>query len=243
MDTVDGMSRPLALITGGTRGIGLATAEALAPDFDLIVGGRSERSVAEVCERFPHARGFVVDLADEAATASAVEQLGLERLDALIHSAGVAGGVPTAESSRELWREMFEINVIAVSELTRLLLPALIAAQGTVVTVNSGSGLVARGAGGHYPATKFALTALSDVLREELRPEGVRVCSVHPGRVDTDMQRELVAGENRPYDPMEFLRPASVATAIRTAVTATPDATYETISIRPAPAATNRRRG
>ena len=79
------------------------------------------------------------------------------------------------------------------------------------------------------------------MLREELRPEGVRVCSVHPGRVDTDMQRQLVASEDRPYDPLEFLRPESVATAVRTVLTATPDATYETISIRPGPAATNRR--
>lgn len=81
------------------------------------------------------------------------------------------------------------------------------------------------------------------MLREELRPAGVRVCSVHPGRVDTEMQRELVASENRPYDPLEHLRPESVATAIRTAILATEDATYETISIRPAPAATNRRQG
>ena len=71
--------------------------------------------------------------------------------------------------------------------------------------------------------------------------DGVRVVSVHPGRTDTQMQQELVASENRPYDPQEFLRPSSVATAVRTALTATPDATYETISIRPAPAATNRR--
>ena len=55
------------------------------------------------------------------------------------------------------------------------------------------------------------------------------------------MQRDLVASEHRPYDPLEFLRPESVATAVRTALTATPDATYETISIRPGPAATNRR--
>lgn len=236
------MSRPLALITGGTRGIGRATAAALADDFDLIIGGRDTAAVDEVCHALPHARPFVVDLTDEASTSAAVEQLGLDRLDALIHSAGISGGAATPDSNRALWRTMFEVNVIAVSELTRLLLPALIAAQGTVVTVNSGSGLVAKGAGGHYPASKFALTALTDVLREELRPDGVRVSSVHPGRVDTDMQRELVASENRPYDPLEFLTPESVATAIRTAVTATPDATYETISIRPAPAATNRRR-
>lgn len=234
-------SRPVVLITGATRGIGAAVCAALAPDHTLIVGGTDEAKVAQACERYADARPFVADLADEAATTAAVNQLALERLDGLVHSAGVAGGWSTRESTRAVWRRMLEINVIAVSDLTRLLLPALTAAQGTIVTINSGSGLRASGAGGHYPASKFALTALTDVLREELRPDGVRVCSIHPGRVDTDMQRELVASEGRDYDPQEFLRPESVADAVRAALTAGADATYETVSIRPAPAATNRR--
>lgn len=235
-------TRPTVLITGGTRGIGRAVADALAEDHRLLIGGRDEAAVTAVCGALPDAIPFVVDLADEDSTDAAVAGLGLDRLDGLVHSAGMSLGRSTTESSRAIWRKILEINVIAVSDLTRLLLPALIAAQGTIVTVNSGSGLRASGAGGHYPASKFALTALSDVLREELRPDGVRVVSVHPGRVDTDMQRDLVAREDRPYDAQEFLRPASVATAIRTALTATPDATYETISIRPGPAASNRSR-
>lgn len=235
------MTRPSVLVTGGTRGIGTAVCAALAPDHHLIIGGRDRDAVESACASYESAQPFICDLADEQSTADAVAALGLDRLDAVVHSAGVAGGQRTEDSSREIWRRMFELNVIAVSDLTRLLLPALRAAEGTIVTINSGSGLKASGKGGHYPATKFALTALTDVLREELRPDGIRVCSVHPGRVDTDMQRELVATENRPYDPLEFLRPESVATAVRTALTATPDATYETISIRPAPAASNRR--
>ncbi|AKU17707.1 SDR family oxidoreductase [Luteipulveratus mongoliensis] len=232
---------PVVLVTGATRGIGKAICDALATDHQLIVGGRDRAAVEAACAAYDHAQPFVVDLADDDATTAAVDELDLTRLDGLVHSAGVSGGWRTPDSSRAFWRLMLEINVIAVSDLTRLLLPALIEASGTVVTINSGSGLNARGAGGHYPASKFALTALSDVLREELRPDGVRVCSVHPGRTDTDMQRALVASEDRPYDPQEFLRPESVATAVRTALTATPDATYETISIRPGPAATNRR--
>ncbi|RNI21524.1 SDR family oxidoreductase [Flexivirga caeni] len=229
------------MITGATRGIGRAVADALATDHELLIGGRQRADVEAVCAQLPHARPFVADLADEQSTAEAVAGLDLQRLDALVHSAGMSVGVPTAESSRAVWRKILELNVIAVSDLTRLLLPALVEAAGTIVMINSGSGLRASGAGGHYPASKFALTALTDVLREELRPDGVRVVSVHPGRVNTDMQRELVAREGREYDPLEFLRPESVATAVRTALTATPDATYETISIRPAPAATNRR--
>ena len=235
------MTRPLVLVTGATRGVGAATCAALAPDHDLIVGGTDRATVERACAQYPSAVPFVADLGDEAATEAAVAGLDLIRLDGLVHSAGISVTSGTADSTRAMWRRVLEINVIAVSDLTRLLLPALIAAEGTIVAINSGSGLRASGVGGHYPASKFALTALTDVLREELRPQGVRVCSVHPGRVDTDMQRELVAGEDRPYDPLEFLRPESVATAVRTALTATPDATYETISIRPGPEATNRR--
>lgn len=232
--------RPVVLVTGGSRGIGRAICDALAPDHDLIIGGRDSAALEKVCGTYPFARPFVVDLADEDSTRSAVQDLGLRHLDGLVHSAGVSGGWATPDSNRAVWREMLEVNVIAVSDLTRLLLPALIEARGTLVTINSGAGLRATGQGGHYPASKFALTALTDVLREELRPDGVRVCSVHPGRVDTDMQRSLVASEDRAYDPMEHMRPESVAHAVRTVLTATPDATYETISIRPGPAATNR---
>ncbi|MBD2758258.1 SDR family oxidoreductase [Yimella sp. cx-573] len=233
------MTRPVVLVTGATRGIGAAICDALAPDHELVIGGRDKAAVEAACARYDAARPFIVDLADEAATNGAVEALQLDRLDALVHSAGVAGGSTTAESTRSIWRNMLEINVIAVSDLTRLLLAPLRAADGTVVMINSGSGLRASGTGGHYPASKFALTALTDVLREELRPDGIRVCSVHPGRVDTDMQRELQESMGRAYDPLEFLRPESIATAVRTAITATPDATYETISVRPGPAATN----
>lgn len=232
--------RPVVLITGGTRGIGRACADALADDHHLLIGGRDADQVAQMCADLPSAAPFVADLMDDTSTVAAVEGLRLDRLDGLVHSAGVSGGWATPDSNRQKWRDMLEINVIAVSELTRLLLPALVAARGTVVMVNSGAGLRATGQGGHYPASKFALTALTDVLRDELRPDGVRVCSVHPGRVDTDMQRELQAAMGRPYDPLEHLRPESVATAVRTAITASEDATYETISIRPAPAATNR---
>ncbi|WP_018156842.1 SDR family oxidoreductase [Demetria terragena] len=236
-------NQPVVLITGGARGIGRACADALAKDHHLIIGGRDEDVVRAACAQLPSAEPFVANLSDEDSTAAAVERLGATRLDGLVHSAGVSGGWTTPDSNRQKWRDMLEINVIAVSELTRLMLPALAAADGTVVMINSGAGLLATGRGGHYPASKFALTALTDVLRAELRPEGIRVCSVHPGRVDTDMQREMQAAQNKPYDPLHHLRPESVAIAVRTALTASPEATYETISIRPGPAATNREGG
>lgn len=72
-------------------------------------------------------------------------------------------------------------------------------------------------------------------MREELRPRGIRVSSVHPGRVATDMQVELNSFEGREYDEANYLRPESVASAVRLALTATPDANVDMISVRPGP--------
>lgn len=232
--------RPIVLVTGATRGIGRAVCDALAADHDLIVGGTHAEAVEKACAAYPNARPFVADLADEDAVARAVEALGLMRLDGLVHSAGVLGNGALTDLRRDDWRRTFEINVFAVADLTRLLLPALTAAHGTVVVINSGSGLTAHGPGGVYSASKFAARALTDSLREELRPDGVRVSSVHPGRVATDMQIELNEFEGREYVAENYLRPESVASAVRLALTATPDANVDMISVRPGPALTPR---
>ena len=101
-----------------------------------------------------------------------------------------------------------------------------------MVTINSGSGFTAGTGGGPYSASKFALRAFTDALREEERGT-VRVSSIHPGRVDTDMQVELQARKGRPYNPDEHLRAESVAEAVALAVYASEEAMVETLSIRP----------
>ncbi|KLO62956.1 short-chain dehydrogenase [Dermacoccus sp. PE3] len=234
------MTRPVVLVTGATRGIGAAVCDALADDHDLVVGGTNADAVAAVCNRYPSARPFTADLTDASAVERAVDELGLERLDGLVHSAGLLGSGAFRDLTRDDWRRTFEVNVFAVADLTRLLLPALEAAPGTVVVINSGSGLTANGPGGVYSASKFAARALTDAMREELRPAGIRVSSVHPGRVATDMQVELNEFEGREYDAENYLRPESVASAVRAALTATPDANFDMVSVRPGPAASNR---
>lgn len=231
-------SRPTVLVTGGTRGIGRAVCDALADDHHLVIGGTSSQAVAAAVARYPSAQGFVADLADEASTADAVADLALARLDGVVHSAGVLGNGALTDLRRDDWRRTFEINVVAVADLTRLLLPALEAARGTVVVINSGSGLTAGGPGGVYSASKFAARALTDAMREELRPKGIRVSSIHPGRVATDMQVELNEFEGREYVESNYLRPESVASAVRLALTATPDANLDMVSVRPGPATT-----
>lgn len=222
--------RPLALVTGASRGIGTAVATALAPTHDLLLGGRDAAALSVLAGRLgARALPWPVDLTDPAALAAATERI--DELDVLVHSAGVGTLGTVAELAAEAWREQFEVNVVAVAELTRLLLPALRAARGTVVCLNSGSGLAARPGWGAYAASKFALRAFADSLRAE--EPALRVASVHPGRVDTDMQRAVVAHEGGTYDASRYLRPESVASAVLAAVTAGPDAHVTEVVVRP----------
>lgn len=225
-------ARPSALITGASRGIGAAAARLLSGTHDVWLGGRDEAALTALAAELPGARPWPVDLTDAAALATATA--GIERLDVLVHSAGIAEIGPLPATSIDVWRRTMEINLFAVAELTRLLLPALRAARGRVVIVNSGSGRRARAGWGAYAASKFALTAYADVLRAEAETAGIRVTSVFPGRTDTDMQRGVRVAEAGEYDPSRYLRPESVAAAIRFAVDAGEDAAVPDISITPA---------
>ncbi|BBE24116.1 short chain dehydrogenase [Arthrobacter sp. MN05-02] len=222
---------PVALITGASRGIGRAIADELGSTHHLLLGGRDLAALADLSSSFPSAEPFAAELRDAGQVAAAVA--GIPRLDVLVHSAGVLRMGPVAELSDDAWRESFEVNVFAVASLTRALLPALRAASGQVIAINSGSGYTSGAGSAVYSGTKFALRALTDALREEERPHGVRVSSIHPGRVATDMQEELHAWEGRDYRPEAWIRPDQVAKAVRLAVDATPESTIETLSIRP----------
>ncbi|MVU80030.1 SDR family oxidoreductase [Nocardia sp. ET3-3] len=221
--------QPTALITGASRGLGAAIARELAPAHRLLLGARTAEALGPILGELPGSAGWPVDLTDYAAVANAVE--GIERLDVLVHNAGTADLGTIAESSVAQWRNTLEANLIAVMELTRLLLPALRAANGHVVLINSGAGLRANPGWGAYAASKFGLRAFADALR--LEEPALRVTSVHPGRIDTDMQREIVAGEGREYEPREFLTAGTVARAVRNAVETPRDAHPTEIVLRP----------
>jgi len=226
------------VITGATAGIGQGIARNLADTHHIVIGGRDAGRVARMAGELPSATGFVADLAavgtqqfDEAIA----ELTGrLPRVDVLVHSAGVLHRGTVAETPVPAWTESFMVNVVAVAALTRALLPALRVSQGQVLVVNSSSGLRADPTYGAYCASKFGLTAFADALREEERSTGVRVTSLYPGRTDTAMQIANVAFDGDGYDPDFYLTVESVVRAARAAIDATPDASLESVVIRPA---------
>ncbi|WP_120005717.1 SDR family oxidoreductase [Nesterenkonia muleiensis] len=227
------MAEKVALITGGSRGIGKAIAAELGTDHHVLVGGTDPDRVHGVVSSLRSAEPFLADLSDADAVARAWGAIGLERLDVLVHSAGLAWMRPVGEAPLDQWRQMFEVNVFAVAELTRLTLPALRAAGGQVITINSGSGYRSGAGSALYSGTKFALRAFSDALREEERGK-VRVTSLHPGRVDTEMQVALQASYgNTEYDGARYISPEAVAKTARLAVDNEAGSVIEELTIRP----------
>jgi len=224
--------RPLALVTGSTRGVGAATARALSATHDLLLGGRDTDALRALAAELPGATPWAAELTDDHAMAQATASI--TRLDVLVHAAGVARVATLESTSAQRWRATMDVNVVAVAELTRLLLPALRAARGHVVLINSGAGLRANPGWGAYAASKFALRALADTLRAEEEANGIRVTSVHPGRIDTDMQRQVRADEGGAYDASQYLTAQTVAGAVLTAIQAPADAHLTEVVLRPA---------
>jgi NADP-dependent 3-hydroxy acid dehydrogenase YdfG len=219
---------PTALITGASGGIGVAIAQALAPTHTLLLAGRPSPRLDAVADRFG-ATTWPLDLTDVDEIESAAEVLA--ELDVLVHNAGVAYPGRVAESTPEQWRATFEVNVTGAVALTLALLPALRAARGQVVFINSGSGINPSPGLAAYSASKFALRAFADSLRAD--EPLLRVTSIHPGRVDTEMQHNLVGYEGGDYDPARFLTAETVAGVVAQVVATPPDAHTHEVIIRP----------
>lgn len=216
------------MITGAGGGLGRAIAAALAPTHTLFLAGRpSDRLDAAAAEL--GATTWPLDLRDLDAIPALVEPI--VELDVLVHNAGVAYPGRVAESTVDQWRDTMAVNVVGAVALTLELLPALRAASGHVVFVNSGSGINASPGLASYSASKFALRGFANSLRAD--EPSLQVTSVHPGRIATAMQEELVAYEGREYRAEEFLQPETVAKFVADAVLAGPDAHVHEIIVRP----------
>jgi NADP-dependent 3-hydroxy acid dehydrogenase YdfG len=221
---------PTAMITGASGGLGSALATALAPTHTLFLAGRPSSRLDEVAAEFG-ATTWPIDLADVSGLSAVVEPI--VELDVLIHNAGVAYPGRVAETSVDEWQSTMQVNFIGAVALTLELLPALRAVGGHVVFINSGSGINASPGLASYSASKFALRAFADSLRND--EPSLRVTSVHPGRIATVMQEGLVAYEGREYDPSQFLAPETVAQVVADAINAPRDAHIHEVIVRPRP--------
>lgn len=219
---------PTALITGASRGLGAAIAAALAPTHTLLLAGRPSAELDAVAE-LHGATTWPLDLTDGESLEASSEVLA--ELDVLVHNAGVAYPGRVADSTADEWRSTFAVNVVGAVELTLALLPALRQARGQVVFINSGSGRNVSPGLASYSASKFALRAFADSLRAD--EPTLRVTSVHPGRINTDMQRDLVAYQGGDYDPTRYLQPATVAAVVAQVLATPPDGHVHEVVLRP----------
>ncbi|MER7542206.1 SDR family oxidoreductase [Actinomadura sp.] len=243
------------LITGATGGIGRAVAELLRErGHDLILTGRSAERLDRLAKELAtgaHAPTQVIDptavpsprrnasvtaipldLSEPRRIEASLAMAGLpERLDGVVHAAGMVHLSPVAGLEADEWMEHLSVNLVSAAELTRLLLPALRAAEGHVVFVNSTAGLRANPEWSAYAASKFGLRALADSLRAEER--SLRVTTVYPGRTATEMQRKVRAQEGHPYAEDDFAAPGTVARVLVAALETPRDAVVSDVTVRP----------
>lgn len=186
------------VVTGASSGIGEATALHLDElGFRVFAGVRRDEDGAAISrkasERLTPIR---LDVTDEASIAGAVEVVDREtsgRLDGLVNNAGLSVNGPLELVPSDQVRKLMDVNVIGLMAVTRSFLPLIRAAKGRIVNISSGHGLLAIPDKSAYAASKFAVQAISDALRVELRPFGVHVSCLAVGKVDTAVLEKIVA--------------------------------------------------
>ena len=232
-------SDAFVFITGASSGIGAEVARGIAaPGRTIHLQGRDAARLASIADRVARAGAtpvvHVLDLADHAAVDAFAADIAstLPRLDALVHSAGtVVLGAVAGSDIADLDRQ-YAVNLRAPFVLTGALLPALEAASGQVLFVNSGAGLRAGPRWSQYASTKFGLKALADSLRAETEETGIRVTTVFPGRTATPMQEAVHRMEGRAYDESAFMGPDHVAESVLHTLEIARNANVVDLSIR-----------
>lgn len=180
---------PTALITGASRGIGRATALRLAASHHIIGLGRSRDDLQSLGAAIAAAggdfTGLEVDLRDRQAIALALDGVAC---DVLVNNAGVMTRRPFLELTPDEWHAMVDVNLNAIYHVTRAVLPGMVArGRGHVINVASIAGRSAFVGGSCYAATKHALLGFSECLMLEVRDHGVKVSTVMPGSVATEL--------------------------------------------------------
>ncbi len=185
-------ARPLAVITGGSSGIGLALARILGRrGYRLVLVGRSEdrlrQAIAGLTQVAGDVRGVACDVTDDESVRGLAGEVAAisDRLDLLVECAGVAGRAGVLEADVETARRVIDVNYLGLVRITRAFWPALERASGRVVNVVSVAGTVTVPGSAPYAASKHAALAYSRALAAAGRKSGVRVLTVNPGPVST----------------------------------------------------------
>jgi len=202
------MTSKVALVTGASSGIGEATA------LELREAGYTVYGAARRVQRMQHLteqgiRLLAMDVTDDTSMREGVEKIIADdgRLDVLVNNAGYGSYGAIEDVPLQEAREQFEVNVFGAARLTQLVLPHMRAQRsGTIVNITSVGGRMCTSLGGWYHATKFALEALSDCLRMELKPFGIDVVVIEPGGVKSEWggiaaQKARAVSGTGPYAP------------------------------------------
>ncbi|MCZ7438889.1 oxidoreductase [Micromonospora sp. WMMC241] len=219
------------LITGTSSGIGRATVARLArrPDLTVYATARKVDAIADLADT--GARLLPLDVTDEASMRAAVEvvEAAHGQVDVLINNAGYGEYGPIEETPMQRVRAQFETNVFGLARLTQLVLPGMRrAGRGRIVNVSSMGGRLVFPGGGYYHASKYAVEAVSDALRQETRPFGIDVAVIEPGLIRTGFgavaASSLGAGADPagPYHRMVAAVDAAMAKSYRSRLLAAP---------------------
>lgn len=221
-------SRPVALVTGSTSGIGAAIARRLSQDgFSVVLHSRSSAEAGHALTRELRSAAYVqADLADDTHRVKLVrEAIAIwGRLDVLVNNAGISRVIPHADlaaATPDVWRELHEVNVIApfrlVAEAQTALREAAVRGKpGCIVNVTSHAGVRPKGASIPYAASKAALNHMTRLLALSLAPE-IRVNAVAPGLVDTPLTSDWIQAQQlwKERAPMRrAARPEDIAQAV-----------------------------
>ena len=220
------MPKPVAVVTGASRGIGRATALRLSADYEVVAIARSQDEldslVAEIARQGGDCHPIVLDLTDPDAVAAALANVDAQ---VLVNNAGVGYLKPFLELSRDEWSQMVDLNFNALFDVTRALLPRMIARKsGHVVMIGSIAGRSAFVGGSCYAATKHAVMAFTECLMLEVRDNGVKVSVVNPGSVATSFSSRS--------DPSWMISPEDVAEAVAAVLDTPPTVLIHRLEVR-----------
>lgn len=230
------MSEKVAVITGGSAGIGEASARALARDgWHVVVAARRLEKCQATADEIG---GEAVEL--DVTDAGSVEKLAskLERCDLLVNNAGGAKGLDFLRDASDAdWEWMFATNVMGTMRVTRALYPQLKASNGLVINIGSVAATDAYKGGSGYNAAKYGLRGVTRAFRREEAENQIRVTEIDPGRVKTDFSLNRFEGDTQRadavYDGKVNLTAEDIAEAVRWVASLPPHVNIDTMSVMP----------